>query len=138
MRFARRHGFFQRRSIHPRHHQHAPGSPLLHDGRNQAIRIKLQFLVKAHVSFSQSNVKSGDLNEKNEGASCKSEARNPKSDYTAFNAAIIGKRAARMAGKRLPITPTMIANAIPSANSTGVMRNSKTTSLNVLKLSVPK
>src|SRR5579863_7523112 len=49
MRLARGDGRFQRRLVHPRHHQHPPSGLLLHDGRNQSIRVKLQFLVKTHA-----------------------------------------------------------------------------------------
>jgi len=49
MRPAGRDGFFQRRAVHPREHQHAPGLVLLHDGGNQTVRVKFQLVVKAHA-----------------------------------------------------------------------------------------
>jgi len=43
-------GFFQRRAVHPREHQHALGFVFLHDGGNQTLRVKFQFVVKAHAT----------------------------------------------------------------------------------------
>ena len=51
MRFACGDGLFQRGAVHPRHHQDATGALLLDDGGNQAVRIKFQFIVKAHATF---------------------------------------------------------------------------------------
>ena len=42
-------GFFERRAVHPRHHQHAAGFLLLDDGRNQPVGVKFQLVVKAHA-----------------------------------------------------------------------------------------
>ena len=42
-------GFFQRRAVHPRHHQHAAGLLLLNDGRDQAVGVELQLIVKTHI-----------------------------------------------------------------------------------------
>ena len=41
-------GLFQRRPVHPGHHQHAPGLLVLHDGRDQTVSIELQLIVKGH------------------------------------------------------------------------------------------
>ena len=41
-------GFFERRAVHPRHHQHAAGFLFLHDGGNQAVRVKFQIVVETH------------------------------------------------------------------------------------------
>ena len=40
MRLAGGDGFFQRRAVHPREHQHAPGLVFLHDGGNQTVGVK--------------------------------------------------------------------------------------------------
>ena len=53
--------------------------------------------------------------------------------HTALSALITGSRAARIAGSRLPTTPTMTAKINPSTTSRGVMVNSKTISLKVSK-----
>jgi hypothetical protein len=50
MRFAGLNGFFERGAVHPRHHHYAAGFLFLNDGRNQAVRIKFQFVVKAHAT----------------------------------------------------------------------------------------
>src|SRR5687768_6058487 len=49
MSFAGGDGFLQRRAVHPRHHQHAPGGLLLHDGGDQAIGVEFQLVVKTHA-----------------------------------------------------------------------------------------
>ena len=41
--------FFQRGAVHPRHHQHAAGGLFLDDGRDQAVGIKFQLVVKTHI-----------------------------------------------------------------------------------------
>src|ERR1700690_1022190 len=41
-------GLFERRAVHPRHHQHPASLLFLNDSRDQAIGIKLQFIVKSH------------------------------------------------------------------------------------------
>ena len=46
-----------------------------------------------------------------------------RSAHTDFNAAITGRRDARIAGSKLPMTPTTTAKIIPFAASQGVMRN---------------
>jgi hypothetical protein len=48
MRLARDDGAFERRAVHPRHHHHAAGFLFLNDRGNQTVRIKFQFVVKAH------------------------------------------------------------------------------------------
>ena len=48
MRLAGFNGFFERGAVHPRHHHDAAGFLFLNDGWNQAVRIKFQFVVKAH------------------------------------------------------------------------------------------
>src|SRR5439155_6035981 len=50
MRPAGLEGLFQRRAVHPRHHQHAAGGLLLDYGRDETIRVEFQSLVDAHVS----------------------------------------------------------------------------------------
>lgn len=47
----------------------------------------------------------------------------PDNFHTDFSAAMTGSRDARMAGSKLPITPTTTAKMIPFAASHGVMRN---------------
>jgi len=64
MRFARGNGFFERSAIHPRHHQDATGAGFLHDGGNEALGVKFQFVVKGHFSSAQSKRKLKELNEK--------------------------------------------------------------------------
>src|SRR5690348_6632813 len=54
-----------------------------------------------------------------------------------LSAEMTGRRAARIAGRRLPKTPRAIENKSASATSCGVMRNLNTTSLKLLKLMVP-
>ncbi len=51
MRLAGGNGFFQRRAVHPREHQHAAGFLLLNNRGNQSLRIKFQFVVKAHATI---------------------------------------------------------------------------------------
>ena len=49
MRLAGGDGLFQRRAVHPRHHQHAAGFLFLNDRGDQAGGIKFQFVVETHV-----------------------------------------------------------------------------------------
>ena len=57
-------GFFERSAVHPRHHQDATGAGFLHDGGNEALGVKFQFVVKGHFSSAQSKRKLKELNEK--------------------------------------------------------------------------
>jgi len=64
MGFAGGDGFFEGSAIHPRHHQDAAGAGFLHNGGNEAVGVKFQFVVKGHFSSTQSKRKLEDLNEK--------------------------------------------------------------------------
>jgi hypothetical protein len=57
-------GFFQGSSVHPRHHQNAASAGFLHDGGNEAVGVKFQFVVKAHFSSTHFKRKLANLNEK--------------------------------------------------------------------------
>src|SRR6185295_6672614 len=58
-------------------------------------------------------------------------------NQTSFRAAMTGRRAARMAGRKLPNMPTITEKINPWVASHGVMRNSNTVSLKLSKLKVP-